>query len=529
MKRAAVVCLACMLILSSCGRQNENFEEILSAIDTDLLQGALKKADEDVLLAASFASSRAQWLSVLKRAYMLGRAAGTYEALYLTSKGAIAEISGAEEIAALCVFAGLRTGRVEMAYRYAKEYLVSPRWAFLKNEAFIKKSVADKGLAIETSSDELLLQAVFQEDPVQLARAADIFKDSRFALDASLRFAGEGQVETAASTIEPYVREYPAPATLLLYDTGRLEDAESVAASEPNEAQNLLLGDIYLKLKDTTSALQLYRRVIAQSPKMSWIPYVNSSLILSAQGKTEEALALVTAGKEYFPDTRQLLLAEIIVVSEGPDSSGVGELMDRYTRLYPADPEIAVVSAGIEPSDANRTRLESALWNAFLKRPEYSRTAGELAASLIASNDADGLGRLLDVWGRANGETAWSLFFQGYRALMVNRPEEAVGAFEKSYQLSPRWETAYNLSVLVAWNGDENTALQYLRRAESTLMQENPEDLKAKAFLRAATARILYQRGDHEGAWREALYALDLDPGSNEAAIILKLLETGSK
>ena len=53
----------------------------------------------------------------------------------------------------------------------------------------------------------------------------------------------------------------------------------------------------------------------------------------------------------------------------------------------------------------------------------------------------------------------------------------------------------------------------------------SPESERTRAFLRAATSRVLYERGDYDGALREARYALDLDPGSNEASLIVDLLE----
>jgi len=107
--------------------------------------------------------------------------------------------------------------------------------------------------------------------------------------------------------------------------------------------------------------------------------------------------------------------------------------------------------------------------------------------------------------------------------------EDAVAFFVQAYELSPRWQTAYNIAVLTSRSGDAPAALEYVRKAERILEKDSPLDSETKALLRAATARILYEKGDYEGASREAMYALDLDPGSDEAAIILKLLEGRSK
>lgn len=519
------VAAACAMLCGACHRQEVDFDELIAGIDAKITMGALKQADESVREAASLASSRGRWLSVLKRAYNLGHAGGSYETLYAISKAAIGEISGAEEIAALCVFASLRTGRIEMAHRYAQEYLDDERWRPLVNEAVLRKRSVDKGLIKEASEDNLLLAAVSSEDPVQLARAAELFGDSRFNLAAALKFAQNGEISTAVSTIEPFSAEYPQPALLLFYDAGRFDDAKRTFESLESGERLLVGGDIYLKLNDHDSALTFYRRLAAEAPGMSWIPYADAAIILAQRGEDKSALELIEAGKQLFPEVRQLLLAEIIVVFEAGEAARSEDLVSRYAELYPGDPEITVVSTAINPTDANRLRLESAFWNAFLQEPEQQRVANHLAASLIASNDRKGLARLVETWERENGETGWSRFLAGYHALMDDAAQTAAEAFEKSYELLPRWETAYNLSVLAGRAGDYTEAMEYVRMAENTLARREPDNVKTKAFLRAATARILYERGDFEIAIQEAMYALDLDPGANEAAILVELLE----
>ena len=528
MNRLLLAFLVSIGVFASCAREGVDLQRLIAEIDADLTAGALKQADENIRTAASAASSRREWLSVLKRAHTLGAAAGTYETLYATSKSAIARISGAEEIAALCVFAALRTGKVEIAYRYAGEYLTEERWRSLVSEAVLRKRALERGVLTATSSHNPLLEAVFSEDPDRLATAADLFGESRFSLTAALKYALRGEIAAAAYAIEPHAREYPKAALLLLYDAERFEDAREIFEYGKDRELWLLGGDIYLKLKEHDQALELYRAFIKESPGTSWIPYANAAIILGEQGRSADAMELLAAAKESIGEVRQLLLSEIIVVSESDKAAGLERLLSRYTERYPQDSDVVLISATINPTHANRIRLESALWSAFLKEPEYSRTARHLAASLIASYDQEGLSRLVRAWETANGETAWSLFLKGYHALMNHSIEKAVEAFERSYELSPQWEIAYNLSILSARKGDYDAAIEHIRMAENTLMRNEPDAVETKAFLRAASARILYERGDFHIAAKEAMYAMDLDPGCNEAAILLELLKQKS-
>ncbi len=530
MRRSAAALIVTIGVLVSCGREKVDFKELIAAIDGELTLGAVKQADEIIIKAASIAVGRSEWLSLLKRAYTLGSAAGSYETLFATSKAALSKISGAEEIAALCVFSGLRTGRYEIAFQYAGEYLSSDKWASIRDEAVLRRHAIAGGVLPSSSEDSPLLNAVFSQDPVALARAAGLFNESRFALAAALRFAAEGEIDTAADTLMPYGLEYPEAALLLFYDAGRYSEAAAIAASaEPPEILrtgefDLIRGDIFLRLKDPGSALELYQELMDEAPDVSWIPYANASLILSEQGHYDEAMEMIAAGKDAFPDERQLLLFEILVYSTRDKTTAVN-LIYKYRELYPADPEIAVIAAAVLPSEANKIRLENVMWNAFFQNPANYRVSGDLAASLLASNDGEGLSKLLDIWERENGDTAWSVFLRGYLALMNRSVENAVEAFEKSNRISPRWEIAYNLSVIARRTGEYDQAIGHLRDAENMLPEKWPLITPTRGLIRAAVARVLYERGDFESALREARYAIDLDPGSNEASLIIALLE----
>jgi tetratricopeptide (TPR) repeat protein len=530
LRRAAAALILCIGVIVSCGREKVGFEELISRIDGELTLGALEQAAANIQQAIRVAAGRSEWFSLLKRAYILGSAAGTFDTLYTTSKAALSDISGAEEFAAICVFSCLRTGKYEMAFQLAEEYLSSDKWSPILNEAILRRHALDKGILSSSNDENLLLDAVFSENPAALARAADLFDESRFALAAALKFAADGEINTAADTLIPYADEHAEPALLLLYDAERYVKAAEVVFSAARGGalqvvkDELIKGDIFLRLKDTSAALALYKELIEKKPDISWIPYVNASLILSAQGDFQEAVTLINKGKETFPGVSQLLLSEILIYSGENEETAV-TLIDEYRDAYPADLEISAIAATVLPSDANRIRLESAMWNIFLENPGYARYARYLAASLLSSGDDEGISMLLDVWERENGDTSWSLFLRGYQALINRAADAAAEAFGDSYLLSPRWETAFNLGVIARRTGDYELAIDYYRDAESLLPEKWHMITPTKAYIRAAIARTLYERGDFESALREARYGMDLDPGSNEAALLIDLLE----
>lgn len=530
MRRIIVTLLAVAGILSSCGREKLSFDDLINLIDGELTLGALHQADRNIREAASRASGRSEWLSLLKRAYTLGESSNSFETLYITAKEALSDISGAEEIAALSVFSALRTGKYEIAYQYAEEHLISEQWSALRSEAVLRRRGLSEGVLTTSAEESSLLNAVFSGEPSALARAAGLFDDSRFGLVAALRYAAEGQVRTAADIISPYVTEYSEVAMLLFYDAGLYKRAGELASSpEFNKTSrsadmDLLRADTFIRLKDLASAIEVYEELIESFPVHSWIPYVNTAVILTARGDREDAVDILAAGKHLFPDVRQILLTEIFM-SAGADEEKALMLIDRYTLEYPEDPEIAVLIAGVYPSEPNRIRLENALWNTFLENPEHSRAARYLAASLLASGDVDGLLLLIEVWERENGTTDWSYFMRGYHALMEQTGDAAAEAFEKSFQLSPRWETAFNLGVIAQRTAEYDLAIDYFRNAEMSIPLKSSQIDATRGLIRGAVARVLYERGDYDSALREAKYALDLDRGASEAALLIDLLE----
>jgi tetratricopeptide (TPR) repeat protein len=145
---------------------------------------------------------------------------------------------------------------------------------------------------------------------------------------------------------------------------------------------------------------------------------------------------------------------------------------------------------------------------------------------MLAAGDQAGLSRLLDVWEELSGLTEWSLFLRGYAALLALEIDAAEKAFLEAWQYRERWQTAYNLAVIYRHKLSFDNALEFLRKAEVALGADGATGITEKAMIRTQIARLLHTKGDIDGAKREAQYAVDLDPGSVEADLILKLLES---
>ncbi|MBT3271756.1 MAG: hypothetical protein HN368_01275, partial [Spirochaetales bacterium] len=448
------------------------------------------------------------------------------ELLFRTADTAIEEISGAEEIAALYVFAGLRTGRIELAYQKADKLLKSDAWLTIKNEAVLRKHALDGNLVGDKK--DLILAASISRDPLILERAAAAFNEPGFALDAALLLAGRGEVYQASLTIGEPAGLLKYPALLFAYDSERFGHALSITRSFTEEELDikLLAADLYLRLGMFLEAEHFYSYIITQSPDLSWIPYVNMTYLLIESGLLSEAREMITAGLNLFADSRILKVAEIEVMLYAGEVDKAISLLDLYRETFPENLDLALLAYRIAPSHANRLRLSSLLWEIFLREPEDRRSAAYLAGFLLASGDSAGLNKMLDTWNRENGETEWSRFLLATKALIQSDADTALIEYERAWTLNPRWQTAYNLALIAHYRLDYEGALEYLRMAESALDRETKQNDSDKAAIRMRMAVNLYAQGNYDAARREALYASDLDLDVDGAGLLLKQLES---
>lgn len=525
MTRSRVAAFLCLTALFSCGKEAISFDQILAEIDSRLASGSVSEAGEWIRHGAAVCSGRSNWLSLLKRSYLLGSTADSYEVLFTTSKAALDAISGAEEIAAFYVFAALRTGHFAQAAQYARQHLSSDRWAAIARETDLTRWALTGVPEATYGGEDPLLAAVSSGNPELLSRAGALFKEKRFALDAALLYAHQGRMAEAASEIEEIAGDFPKSATLLMYDAERYEDALRLLDSH-DLTFPLLKADLYLRLGEHESATLQYRKYIDDEPNASWIPYVNLSKLHMLEDRGEEAAAIIDAGQALFPGARPLLTSEIELSLAVGDRKRARRLIDEYRDGFSIDKNLALALSRAGPNGADLIRTESFLWEAFLNEPDDSKIARYLAGIIMVSGDVDELGRLLSVWEENNDLTEWSLFLKGYLYVVSGEIDSAREAFSDAWSRNPRWETAYNLGVIAFYGMQYDDAIKYFRQAENSLLSNDRQDDIRRALVRSEIARIHYKNGDYDGALREAQYAAGLDPHCDAALLILKLLES---
>jgi tetratricopeptide (TPR) repeat protein len=516
-------------LLFSCHKPATTLNEVLAQADSNIISGAFGDAERSIMGAAELATGRMQWLSVLKRSHRLGDASGSHEVLYMTSRLGFDAIRGAEEIAALLVFACLRTGRSELAYQLARDSLHSDRWNALSDEASLRRRVAHAEITFLRDDEDPVLDAVRTPEPGTLLRAADLFDEGRFALDAALLYASEGKIGRAAGAVGPYSEQFPVLTVLLRYDAELYEAARGLLSDAGYADQKwleLLEADILIRLGLLDEAAVIYRRTLERSKKETWIPYANLARMLLQEERYTEAQEMVDAGADAFPGSREFGVLGIEIALGMGDHRAAREALDAHSSRFSSDLDLAALQARLSPTEANSLRMRSLLWEMFQKQPWDQRTARYAAADVLADGDPDGMARFLDTWEGANGPTEWSVFLRGYAALQRGVPEEAKAYLLEAWAMNPRWQTAYDLAIIARYSLQYREALEFLRLAENALTKDSDREQGTRARVRTQIARVLYEQGDYVAARREAEYATSLDNGSSEAHLILRLLES---
>ena len=528
MRGCVAALVLCVPLLFSCHKPSATFDELLVQGGSKVASGAFREAERAITDAAELATGRLQWLSVLKRAYSLGEAAGSHEVLYLTSRMGFDAIRGAEEIAALLVFACLRTGRSDMAYQLARDSLRDERWDSLSDEASLRRRAAHAEIALLRDDRDPVLDAVRTPEPGTLLRAADLFDEGRFALDAALLYALDGRIQLAAGALSPYAEQFVMPTVCLRYDAALYTAAGRLLTESglvEQESLTLLHADILIRLGYFDEAALVYRGALERSTVESWIPYANLALILIREERYAEAQEMVDSGARFFPQSRALGIVGIEIALAMENHQMARAALEAHSALFPNDLDLAALQVRLSPTEANLLRTRSLMWEMFQKQPWDQRIARYAAGEVLSAGDADAMTRFLDIWEGANGPTEWSLFLRGYEALQLGKPEEAKAFFLEAWAMRPRWQTAYNLAVIARYSGSTREGIEFLRLAETAIPSDSSYE-EIRALVRTQTARVLYEEGDYAAARREAEYATNLDSGAGEAFLILRLLES---
>ncbi|MEW5817760.1 MAG: tetratricopeptide repeat protein, partial [Spirochaetota bacterium] len=326
------------------------------------------------------------------------------------------------------------------------------------------------------------------------------------------------------------------------YDYGNYPEALSILESYTNKSDTenpalaLFKGDVLIDGGDYESAAGIYKAIIEEFPRYSWEPYVNLAWLGEEKGLTEKEpdinilKYLIQAG-DYFPEKKEVVLPLALFFIEQERYDEARQELDTYLAVNRKDPDTGLMYLQVQGAYQNPARYTAALWDLFNRNPENRIIGRYFGWYLLGLNDFGSLNILLKSSEESQGKEGWILFYRGVMEALTGNTETAIELLQQSYEAQPLWTTLYNLARLYLLNGSYETAIEYLRQAD-TLYISKSRDLKKnpeRADILIQIANAMYLLGKIEDAKRDLKYALDADPADIEGTLLMKKLEGEDK
>ncbi len=530
--------LALFLHLQQTVRAKEAVElhRALAAADRDISGGFLDHAKGSLESAARAAVTREDWLSVAKRAYAICEEERNYDFLRVIALRGTRKLPGATELWALLVFADVRTARYSEAVALSDSHLRGTAYAGLKTEAVLRAYPAIDPKAVDLDPQgRAYVQAITSKSPDLFQRLAQETGNTDFLIDAVLLDAYRGDMSGAYKLLLTLRSAAPREMGMLLsYDAHELDTAlnyyDEIPSGQRGDALDLLSIDVRMLQGRYEQASARYRAFVEEHPSYSWVPYANLGWLARRSGDPQ-AIDYLEQGERLFPDRKEITLSLADAYRLDRERAKAASLLARFLAKKPDDLDANLLELRVSGASANPESYRSQLWRLFYQSeragPEArGRIARYLGWYLFGFNDYDDIDLVLHQM-RGSENEGWYLFYQGALAGVRQDFASAIAFFEKSAAAHARWQTYYNIGVLEKRKGDYTRATESLERADLLLQQTEPVvQSPDRAQIHVELADALYLSGNTEGAKRELLYALQIDPSNLAGALLLRKLES---
>ncbi len=376
------------------------FEESILSAAYSLEEGSLTGLKRDLLRSSRYASSAAQWKSILNLA-----ALGTlpdaknqldYRLFRILAGRASASVPGDQDLLASWVWALLRSGNIKKAVHY-QENLNTAEWSSLRAEIRLLNAYGGGKDSVESFIKEIDAH----NDPEFMENAALLTESAELTFDAALLWMLHGRPEKAyenISQLEGERRTWASPliaskkgvaeaAAWISYDSGRTSKAVEWIESRIADAQRRrveswtmmqFLGDLYWKTYELNAdetlrekaaeswsqSMELLRESAKESgyPKDSWRLWINSSAAAFSSGRIRDGELYLNEALSLFPS-----VPEVKASWAKANLHNEPALARRLVRTSEtnSDPVLGVTSVIVDPETISPRLYEARMWELF--------------------------------------------------------------------------------------------------------------------------------------------------------------------
>lgn len=519
----------------------QSVEELVAQADKEISGGFYRAAMPYLERAMRSADTRDSWLAIAKRAYAIAEGSGNYAFLLRVANRGTQNLPGSQELWAIKVLAEARGGEPAAGETTATAHLTDPRFQSFGTEAVLRAHPAlNIGGTALSKKDRQIIDTLTSRSPALFENLAHEIGSSDLLFDAALLYAWKGDLKAAYTLlISLGGNANPQAGMLISYDAGELESAKSYFQGMPQSDQTpsfqLLADDLLVLQKQYDKAAAAYQVFLEGNPRTFWMPYVNLAW-LAADGKTgrvsvKAAMDDLRKAVPLFPDQREVVLSLASLERRTGESRQAASLLSQFLQRHPWDLDANLLSMEVSGASENPARLRSKLWDLFYRAQgtNRDRIARYLGWYLLGLDDYQGM-RIIFSQMQKTADGDWLPFYRGIYHAMLGQYASSITSFHLAYSTTARWQTLFNLGIVEMKSGTPQVASQDLQKADTMLTTDTELPVKARerAAVHVALAQALELTGNTEAAKREVLYALDIDPRSLSAALLLKKLDSSA-
>ncbi|ADK81552.1 tetratricopeptide repeat protein [Sediminispirochaeta smaragdinae] len=500
---------------------------LLKEIDRLLLLANYQQAGERVTTLLHDADSASLLLQLSKRASTIARDNGDFSFLEAAAVKGHRLFDGREDFAALYAYTLLRRNRWGDAVLLLKGY--TPFHEDFTHAVYSEALFhvqEEKGTGYADYHADELEQLARQLDSRRIMADALLIRLRNNDFDGALEL---GKELRAGFGSDSYNRNDEL-LFLLFFEHGEYDRARQILeASSAFTAQEklFLYADILMKTGNPIQAAETFKAIVRQFPSASWTPYYNLQILEEKTLKQNEPVFWLDRGAFLFGRNEHYLLASAAYCL---DRSYMDEAK-RYLKLYlDAGGNSAIADLFLEQSSGNakpgryRASLQQVIESSPKEVAEQRVKHGIwFFYGLRSAGDIGSLGAYAsERW----PQEGWPRFSIGLGLLLSGSLMDAEKSFKTGWELdNTLWEAAYNAGVLARASERLSEAMQWFRKAESSVPES---ENRRRALIYTQMAEIERTGGNRENAERYIRYALDIDPENASARSFYSLLDDSS-
>ncbi|MBN2656908.1 MAG: hypothetical protein JXR86_07590 [Spirochaetales bacterium] len=513
--------------------RSDEFRENLGAVDRMINGGGYSSAISYLKKGASFAETGLNWMSVIKRAYILGEKTGDASLFHKYVEKGFVEYPGNEDIRAFRVYSLLN----QQKYSEASDLSMSIKNSFynsLKVEAALSAEFASETIADPFSYILDLLKN--SDDPSIFRKVGEITGNEKLLFDAAILYMKSGEIRNAFHLASGITGQWVHDEAIgmIAIDAGeykhaltRLLNQNQLDKQNHNErwAIQLILGDLLQLEGQLNDSGEYYRKSLEINEEGSWKQYANYSRLLKAQGRFRQSMTTLQDAISLFPDKEKELVVSMVNNQFDRNRSTTERYLKSFLDRHPDDPEANLLVIEHFPIQTTPEKYGARIWELYNKNPANRTIAEFLIWYLLGVGDIEGTTLVLDRFDRDSGRSYWTVFYRALSLSMNKGFNEAERLLQESIEMKETWYAFYNLAVIQLFLGKYSMALDNLQEAEVLLAKSDLEQFNFLSSIKTKFAVAYIGLKELDNARVSLSEALKLDSSNLEAALLTREIQ----